>query len=690
MPSKPATYARARLDVDKDIPTTARRLQSVPGPGPVLHTATPLKQATHSNFATYPEDDAHIAAAPIRADRESESETDFEEDAHRRKHITDPEERRRRLEADPWCARVLPQRVVCKGCRKWISLDQRSEYYPGLWEKHRDLCRAIKMLKGQPIPKRRRRTKCAATKKKAAKKSLTKATIAPITEAPVVLGVEQEGITETLVQIQVAASSQHDTEPNYPIHYGHGNGEARDRQDHIYGTSQIRVAASSQLGRQTHTTYYSHKNSEASVPSPRDPPQKDHTYSAACAKEGVSAMQAVPPLLPIHVRAGGELAVGGINIKGSASALGSSVVPIASIGPRPSVTAKPPILVEDLETPHGSRCSSPSTRIHEGPPHAAPHRFHPYPRRRSTWSPRIIAEQRSAVPLWEENVQPSGLHRDIGYNGELSLGGPGVSRQQRASHKRPNRKEMFCEPAEVVEMSNEEEEERDDRPFAPEMADMCPTIECNHRYRFSSRYELEEYSRLRKSTAGGVVETYPVDAASALDIDQEVMRGAECLSGTSWNVKAPPLALSQMGVENDLRPRQHQQHGYQVLAASADPTASTARSHPGLVEPSVRLSLSRRVTESLSVSNDIPPPTAQPCPPRDADNLTLLDALLFLPIVSLAVLAIFTPPSTARHKSLHTPAHPAVSLDNYLGGGNVFHYQSANTPQGRSARRTPA
>lgn len=77
----------------------------------------------------------------------------YEQVCMRRKNVMDTEERRRRLEADPWTLEVLPKLVKCRGCLRWIKLDQRSMYYGGLWNKHRDHCRCIRQIKGEQIPK---------------------------------------------------------------------------------------------------------------------------------------------------------------------------------------------------------------------------------------------------------------------------------------------------------------------------------------------------------------------------------------------------------------------------------------------------------------------------------------------------------------------------------------------------------
>ncbi|KAJ7611539.1 hypothetical protein DFH06DRAFT_1244408 [Mycena polygramma] len=49
-------------------------------------------------------------------------------------------QRRALLIADPWTLEVEPHHVVCRSCEHTISLDKRSRYYPGLWEKHRLRC----------------------------------------------------------------------------------------------------------------------------------------------------------------------------------------------------------------------------------------------------------------------------------------------------------------------------------------------------------------------------------------------------------------------------------------------------------------------------------------------------------------------------------------------------------------------
>jgi hypothetical protein len=61
--------------------------------------------------------------------------------------------RKQQLEADVWCCEVTETSVQCKGCWGVYRLDARNLFYPGLWLKHRSICRAIKKSKGEDIPK---------------------------------------------------------------------------------------------------------------------------------------------------------------------------------------------------------------------------------------------------------------------------------------------------------------------------------------------------------------------------------------------------------------------------------------------------------------------------------------------------------------------------------------------------------
>ncbi|KAJ3574746.1 hypothetical protein NP233_g1558 [Leucocoprinus birnbaumii] len=54
-----------------------------------------------------------------------------------KKNVMDWRLRRQTLEADELLSEVKAKQVFCKPCGKWIKLDARNDYYPGLWRKHR-------------------------------------------------------------------------------------------------------------------------------------------------------------------------------------------------------------------------------------------------------------------------------------------------------------------------------------------------------------------------------------------------------------------------------------------------------------------------------------------------------------------------------------------------------------------------
>ncbi|KAH0836885.1 hypothetical protein J3R83DRAFT_8686 [Lanmaoa asiatica] len=56
------------------------------------------------------------------------------------------EQRKLELEQDEYAKSITTKSVLCGGCRKEISLDKRSKYYPGLWRKHRGKCPDIEKL----------------------------------------------------------------------------------------------------------------------------------------------------------------------------------------------------------------------------------------------------------------------------------------------------------------------------------------------------------------------------------------------------------------------------------------------------------------------------------------------------------------------------------------------------------------
>lgn len=132
--------------------------RSTPSEAPIPRPSAPRKRRRRPSHAqphvAPPNDNDNntkdhdgVAAPAYAPDDDSEAARE-----HRR-NIMDMELRRALLEADAWALAVEPKRICCRGCARWIKLDARSMYYRGLWDKHRDLCRAIKRLRGEPVPK---------------------------------------------------------------------------------------------------------------------------------------------------------------------------------------------------------------------------------------------------------------------------------------------------------------------------------------------------------------------------------------------------------------------------------------------------------------------------------------------------------------------------------------------------------
>jgi hypothetical protein len=75
---------------------------------------------------------------PEQAPRASPCDhSDERPDKRLKKNVMDPEMRQQDLEADPILVIVTPKDVYCGICKRWIKLDARNDFYPGLWRKHR-------------------------------------------------------------------------------------------------------------------------------------------------------------------------------------------------------------------------------------------------------------------------------------------------------------------------------------------------------------------------------------------------------------------------------------------------------------------------------------------------------------------------------------------------------------------------
>lgn len=63
-----------------------------------------------------------------------------------KKNVMDKGARRQLIESDSWARNATAKSVECRGCGRTIKLDKRSDYYPGLWHKHRNKCPAIRRM----------------------------------------------------------------------------------------------------------------------------------------------------------------------------------------------------------------------------------------------------------------------------------------------------------------------------------------------------------------------------------------------------------------------------------------------------------------------------------------------------------------------------------------------------------------
>ncbi|KAF8054922.1 hypothetical protein FPV67DRAFT_1459733 [Lyophyllum atratum] len=132
---------------DSSTSLTGRAPSLVPSKGKETSRETTPLPAFRGNNVKRVQDELH--------ERSERPEDDYgdEEDREKRKNTVDMQQRRVQLEADIWATDVEPKQVRCRGCLRWIKLDQHSMYYRGLWDKHRDSCRGVKRLKGEPITK---------------------------------------------------------------------------------------------------------------------------------------------------------------------------------------------------------------------------------------------------------------------------------------------------------------------------------------------------------------------------------------------------------------------------------------------------------------------------------------------------------------------------------------------------------
>ncbi|KAF9457615.1 hypothetical protein BDZ94DRAFT_1272695 [Collybia nuda] len=90
-------------------------------------------------------------ASPLRKRKRSGSQSAVGPSRIRKKNVMDKGTRRQLIERDAWANNATPKSVECKGCGRTIKLDKRSDYYPGLWHKHRNKCPAIRRVENSRI-----------------------------------------------------------------------------------------------------------------------------------------------------------------------------------------------------------------------------------------------------------------------------------------------------------------------------------------------------------------------------------------------------------------------------------------------------------------------------------------------------------------------------------------------------------
>ncbi|KAG2749011.1 hypothetical protein P692DRAFT_201805410 [Suillus brevipes Sb2] len=63
-----------------------------------------------------------------------------------RKERQNDDQRKRDLEEDEYAETFTTRWVQCRGCHHTLKTDKRYNYYPGLWIKHRELCKGIRKM----------------------------------------------------------------------------------------------------------------------------------------------------------------------------------------------------------------------------------------------------------------------------------------------------------------------------------------------------------------------------------------------------------------------------------------------------------------------------------------------------------------------------------------------------------------
>ncbi|KAF5379845.1 hypothetical protein D9615_005829 [Tricholomella constricta] len=379
--------------------------------------------------------------------------------ASKRRNMMNVDERRQLLESDAWCARVEPKRVLCLGCKRWLKLDQRSLYFSGLWLKHRDKCAAIKRLKGEAVIQKKRRTKGTATKK-----AVTGRTV----KATATRQTRQLAIAKIKSEEPVALAQSGDPDPEATT-------EMQEAQD-MPPTIPDAPSASGSRGGQASP------HSQIAAPQVASPP----AYGAP-ASYGHWARIFYPSSRGISPATNTE----------------SSLLPYESFVPvAPALHFR-----YDVD----------DSRISEVPASVPRRIVNDWP----NFGDRILVRDQL------QNQIAGGYDATGSYYAQTGLMGPGVpyarpstinsGRHEPSRALTPYDEDDFLYEAEIYD----EEHYYQNGVFAPEIPGECPTTPCHHRYRFSTRHELDAYFD------GTIIEAIAVNAPP---VDPDVMNGARCLT----------------------------------------------------------------------------------------------------------------------------------------------------------------
>lgn len=124
---------------------------------PRSSSPTPTERPATIEVITAARDVSSLKPYPACADEDAEEQRPAKKE---KKNVMSWERRRENMMQDQLLLKVEAKRVFCKPCQKWIKLDARNDYYPGLWIKHR---RTMHSSEGGvapfPVSERRRRSR---------------------------------------------------------------------------------------------------------------------------------------------------------------------------------------------------------------------------------------------------------------------------------------------------------------------------------------------------------------------------------------------------------------------------------------------------------------------------------------------------------------------------------------------------